>query len=384
MKQFEYAGASVAMSPTGEFIAVGFKEANSPSFDKTGLVRVYQRNTDENSTTYSPLGQDSMFGRASGDEFGASVSISNDGMRVAVGARSSSSPDKNKNGEVTIFAYSDASNSWNELGSSIQGNAEKERLGWSVSMSGDGSRVAFGIPRGNGGTGSARVYEYNGLDWILLKDVVGDENNDRAGFSVSLSNDGNTLVVGAFSSSKGGLSNSGSVAIYHLDDSAEGIASKVLVGDTLDARFGYSVSVSSDGNRVVVGSSGFSTSSISRSGLCEVYEEQRGEWAKIGSLVGNEMNEEAGTHVAISQNGKIVSCSKSTVDGGTKTGTVSILREEEEGWNVVDTLTASLENSTSSSFGASVSLSQDGKIILAGAPSYNSSTGFFELFSLQD
>ena len=251
-------------------------------------------------------------------------------------------------------------------------------------MSGDGSRVAFGIPRGNGGTGSARVYEYNGLDWILLKDVVGDENNDRAGFSVSLSNDGNTLVVGAFSSSKGGLSNSGSVAIYHLDDSAEGIASKVLVGDTLDARFGYSVSVSSDGNRVVVGSSGFSTSSISRSGLCEVYEEQRGEWAKIGSLVGNEMNEEAGTHVAISQNGKIVSCSKSTVDGGTKTGTVSILREEEEGWNVVDTLTASLENSTSSSFGASVSLSQDGKIILAGAPSYNSSTGFFELFSLQD
>ena len=379
MKQFEYTGSSVAISPTGEFIAVGFKEANSASFDKTGLVRVYQRG---DNSTYSPLGQDSMFGRASGDEFGASVSISNDGMRVAVGARSSSSPDKNKNGEVTIFTYSDASNSWNELGSSIQGNAEKERLGWAVSMSGDGKRVAFGVPRGNGGTGSASVYEYNGLDWILLKEVVGDDINDRFGFSTAISNDGNTLVVGAFSSSKGGISSSGSVTIYSLDDSAAG-RSKVLVGDTLDGRFGYSVSVSSDGNRVAVGSSGFSTSSISRSGLCEVYEEQRGEWTKIGSLVGTEMNEEAGTHVAISQNGNIVSCSKNTSNGGTKPGMVTILREEEEGWNVVDTVTTSLGNSTAS-FGASVSLSQDGKIILVGAPSYNSSAGFFQLFSLQD
>ncbi len=62
-------------------MAVGFKEADRPAVERTGLVRVYQRNTNN---SYSSLGEDGMFGRATGDEFGASVSISNDGTRVAV------------------------------------------------------------------------------------------------------------------------------------------------------------------------------------------------------------------------------------------------------------------------------------------------------------
>jgi hypothetical protein len=94
----EHAGSAVSITPDGLFVAVGFKEA-SGLVERAGLVRVYKRSGD----VYSALGQDGMFGRATGDEFGASISISNDGQTVCVGARSSSLPDKQKNGEVRVF-----------------------------------------------------------------------------------------------------------------------------------------------------------------------------------------------------------------------------------------------------------------------------------------
>lgn len=170
-KEFEYAGSSVSTSPTGEFIAVGYKEISNGPVEKTGLVRVYQRNSEG---THFPLGVDSIFGAAPGDEFGASISISNNGQLVIVGARSSSLPDKENTGEVKIFEFSKSPNSWTPLGSSIQALEENDRLGFSVSLSGDGDgqRVAVGAPRGNGGTGSASVHQYNGLGLILVGNIV--------------------------------------------------------------------------------------------------------------------------------------------------------------------------------------------------------------------
>jgi len=376
MKESEYAGASVSINPTGDFMVVGFKEANGP-VEKTGLVRVYQLTSDN---MLSPIGVDSMFGRGTGDEFGSSVSISNDGKRVAVGARSSSLPDKPQNGEVKVFEYSQAFNSWIQLGSSIQGMEEKDRLGFSVSISGDGKRVAVGAPRGNGGTGSASIHEYNGFDWILFGDiVVSDDVGDRTGFSVSLSNDGNTLAVGAFTSSNGDLATSGSVSVYKLDSLSLVNQGQTLVGTTDGAQFGYSVSLSGDGRRLVVGSKGFHTENARKTGLCVVYELQAQNWTRIGALAGNKENEEAGSHVSMSKTGSVVSCSKSTFLDGNVKGAVAVLEENEAEWNIVDTIISSHGNS--SSFGASVSLSQDGKTLLAGAPSYNSSAGFFEFFA---
>jgi len=383
--QLEHAGSSVSMSPNSDVIAVGFKEANSMLTDKTGLVRVYKRNDGDTNNTYTPLGQD-LFGRASGDEYGSSVSISNDGMRVVVGSRSfSSSSDMQKNGEVTIFQYSNISDSWTQMGSSIQGDAEKDRLGWSVSMSGDGNRVAVGAPRANGGTGSVTIYENNGTEWRLLASVNGDKNGDRAGFSMSLSNDGSTIAIGAFTSSLEGLANSGRVDIYQLvqqgssDESPSLVKQgQTIVGSTAGSQLGYSVAISGDGTRVGIGSNGYSTSNITRAGLCEVYEFQEQSWSKTGYLIGEEENEETGLHVSISLSGNLVGCSKNTYGQGA----VTILEEGREGWKIKDTVTSSLDDVAS--FGVAVSLSQYGNTIVAGAPSFNASAGLFEVFSTKE
>ena len=58
---------------------------------------------------------------------------------------------------------------------------------------------------------------------FLLGDVVvGESDGDRAGFSVSLSNDGTTLAVGAFTSSNGDLSSSGSVTVHKVEGGSVG------------------------------------------------------------------------------------------------------------------------------------------------------------------
>lgn len=369
---FEYAGTSVAMTPAGEYIAVGFKEANGPVTEKTGQARVYRRTI---AGSYSPLG-DIIFGNAAGDEFGSAIGIANDGQRVAVAARSSSSLGKQKNGQVKVFEYSEASNSWNQLGSTIEGLEERDRLGFSISLSGGGQRVAIGAPRGNGGTGSASIYEFNGLDWVQIGAVNGDEIGDRAGFSVSLSNDGNALAVGAILSSD----SRGSVAIYKLDNSLEFALvnqGQTLLGQNNGDQFGYSVSLSGDGQRIVIGSNGFEA----KSGKCEVYEYQEQSWIPTGALIGNG-NEEAGSHVSISKNGQVFSCTKGTDINGLMVGTVVVMEDNGLEWSIIDTITSSLESSAS--FGASTSISQDGNLVLAGDPSYDSSSGFFEVFTRLD
>ena len=386
---FEHAGSSVSMSPDGEFIAVGYKEADGLAAKKTGLVRVYQRNS--MNTSYTSLGRDSMYGKATDDEFGASVSISNDGHRVAVGARSSSSMDKVKNGEVIVFEYSNISQSWLQLGIPIQGMQDAARHGFSVSLSGDGFRLAVGAPKDNGGTGSVGVYDYNyeSKEWVILDDFIfGEADGDRTGFSVSLSNDGSTVAVGsAFtSSSNGDLSSSGSTAVYKIEggyDSNSSISlikqGQTLVGANDDAQFGYSVSLSSSGTRLAVGSNGFRSKNLTKVGRCAVYELRQENWIEIGHFIGTEENEETGLYVAIAVNGNVVSCSKINSVGGASIGSVAILEEVKAGWNVLDVIGASLGKS--SSFGAYVSLSRDGKWIVAGDPSYYSSKGFVEILT---
>jgi hypothetical protein len=366
---FQYLGTSVGMTPSAEYIAVGIKEAYGK-----GMVRVYVRY--EN--VFSPLGVDSMFGDSPGDEFGSAVSISNDGKRVAVGSRSSSSSGKEKNGSVKVYQYSESLNSWLQVGNTIEGVEELERLGFDVDISGDGLRVVCGSPKGSGGLGSATVYDFDRVGWQQVGGVlVGEELEDKAGFSVSLSSDGSAVAVGAISASLNGLEGCGSVTVYNFSNDTWVKSGQVLAGIIDGSQFGYSLALSGDGKRIVVGSNGYSTADQSNIGSCEVFEldNQTSRWAPIGVFMGNENNAEAGYHVSMSDDGTWIACSQT----GRSNGAVVIYREEINEWIMFDTILPYFENSTS--FGASTFLSRDGNELVVGAPLFNSSTGFVELFS---
>jgi len=191
----DWFGTSVSLSADGTIVAIGAPLSSSFA----GHVQVFGYT----SGGWSQLGSD-IDGDTTGDKSGWSVSLDSGGTKLAIGA-----PYNNGNGfssgHVRVFEWNSGGSSWGQLGSDIDGEADSDTFGWSVSLSADGTTVAAGGPQ-NGGDGAAiirghvRVFEWNsgGSSWDQLgSDIDGNTAGDRSGRSVSLNNDGTTVAAGA-------------------------------------------------------------------------------------------------------------------------------------------------------------------------------------------
>jgi Flp pilus assembly pilin Flp len=161
-----YSGSqySVSLSTDGSIIAIGITCDNSIGA-YAGFVKVYE-NIEE---TWTQIGSN-IYGEATHDQSGFSVSLSTDGSTVAIGAPYNDETESNA-GHVSV--YKNISGTWTQIGADIDGEAEGDCSGWSVSLSTDGSTVAIGAT-GNDGTGAnaghVRVYNNSGLN-IIENDI---------------------------------------------------------------------------------------------------------------------------------------------------------------------------------------------------------------------
>ena len=81
-----------------------------------------------------------------------------------------------------------------QLGSLLENVGSPE-----VSLNGDGTIAATGDPYENNQSGVIRVFQYNGSDWTQLgSDINGPTNYDRLGYTISLSSDGTIVAGGAY------------------------------------------------------------------------------------------------------------------------------------------------------------------------------------------
>ena len=255
-------GVSVSLSDDGKNLAVG-ASYNIGNGVFSGYVRVY--NLDEDGTSWKKIGND-IGGNAT---FNwpwpqslqlMSVSLSANGTIVAVG-----SPWTNDNGDfsghVTVYQFDSELSSWEQVGQRIHGNATGDLFGYSLKISPDASTLAIGSPVywGWGGRpGYAQVYNLDSSDnvasnWKQLGgDLVGEADGDMFGWSVSLSDFGKTVAIG-------GVWNDvkkGHVQVYRMDDSGMRWTQlgEDIVGENSDDRAGESISLSADGNTVAVSS----------------------------------------------------------------------------------------------------------------------------------
>ena len=238
---FEYSGSSVSLSSNGNIVAFG-APWNSGNGESAGTVRVYQYS----GGTWNQIGED-INGEAAFDYSGSSISLSSDGSVVAIGAYANSGNGANA-GQVRV--YQNINGTWTQIGQDIDGEAQDDYSGWSVSLNSDGSVVAIGamFNDGNGtDAGQVRVYKNINGTWTQMgQDIDGEEAGDEAGRSVSLNSDGTIVAVGApYSSSKG--TESGQVRVFqYLDENWTQIGEEVN-GEEEYNDFGKSVSLSSDG-----------------------------------------------------------------------------------------------------------------------------------------
>ena len=244
----DYSGTSVSLSSDGTILAVG-----APYNDGTGSFAGHVRVYAYSSGSWTQLGSD-IDGEAAGDYSGYSVSLSSDGTILAVGAKNNEGSGSYA-GHVRVYAYS--SGSWTQLGSDIDSEAAGDNSGYSVSLSSDGTILAVGAISNDGtgyNAGHVRVYAYSSGSWTQLgSDIDGEAAGDYLGYSVSLSSDGTILAVGApFNEGNGTVA--GHVRLYEYSSSNEWIQlGSDIDGEAAGDTSGQSLSLSSDGTILAVG-----------------------------------------------------------------------------------------------------------------------------------
>ncbi|MBU4328166.1 MAG: FG-GAP repeat protein, partial [Proteobacteria bacterium] len=154
------------------------------------------------------------------DSSGYSVSLNSDGAIVAIGAYANDGVNGSNSGHVRV--YKNVSGTWTQVGSDIDGEAERDYSGQSVSISADGSIVAIGALGNDGVNGSnsghVRIYKWNGSSWNQLgADIDGEAADDNSGHSVSLSANGLILAIGAPYNDGINGSNSGHVRVFEIE-----------------------------------------------------------------------------------------------------------------------------------------------------------------------
>jgi len=304
-------------------------------------------------------------GEKVGDESGGSVSLSADGSTVAIGARFNYDKDY-MSGHAAVFRF--IGTKWSQVGSDIDGDKQGDQAGGSVSLSGDGMTLAVGASfnDGNGmNSGHTRVFKFDGRNWNQMgPDIDGEAENDYSGRSVSLSSDGLTLAVGA-DYNDGNGTNSGHTRVFKFDDGTGwNKLGADINGEMAGDSSGKSVSLSSDGLTVAVGAI-WNDGNGQNSGHTRVFRFDGIKWKKLGSDIdGKDAFNYSGWSVSLSGSGSVVAIGSTFYRGH-----VRVLEFNGTGWNQLGLdLDGKGEYDQS---GQSVTLSSDGSMVAIGALTNN-------------
>jgi hypothetical protein len=255
------AESAVSLSKDGKILAVGNYTENSKG-KNAGSVKVYTRHDESwiqmGSTIYADNAQPE-------DDFGAAVSLSDDGNILAVGAYREDGADNSLENSGAVYVYEYNDQSWTQMGSTIYANNPdaNDLFGKSVSLAADGKTLAVGAHEKDStdatNSGAAYVFIFNGENWQPQGGIIKASTpiqHDHFGRSVSLNNDGDVLAVGAPSS----LSNNGygGVYVFTLNNNKWIQQGSPIKAKHVGAKdhFGLSISLSGDGKTLAVGAFG--------------------------------------------------------------------------------------------------------------------------------
>jgi len=300
------------------------------------------------------------------------VSLSDNGDIVAIGAPKA----ETNHGYVNVYKFNSTMLLWEQLGNNITSKLLGGRAGSSISLSGDGKRLAVGIPRANNFDGIARIYQYRNVGGIALWVRIGQEikgrNRELLGLSLSLSEKGERVAIGA-AHTPGPGDIRGSVYIMNYDTKWKQIG-KPLSGSDL---FGRSVSLSANGNRVAIGSTGFDKNSTLNDnvGLCEVYEYSE-DWRQLGrKLEGEIRDERSGYSVLLSRNGERLGC------GGQGNSIVRVFRYSLTKWVQIG---QEITDTSETKFGTALGMNYNGDFLAVGAPGEQENTGMVGVYEYSE
>lgn len=291
-------GGAVSLSSNGSILAVGASNNDGDGFsqDSVGHVKIFENI----GGVWLQIGSN-INGENSYDLSGGSVSLSSDGTNIAIGAEGSGG----FTGQVRIFE--NVGGVWTQVGQDIDGETNDDRFGNSVSLSSDGTKVAIGAFRNDyigSNSGHVRIFENIGGIWTQLGQDINGDASSNLGYSVSLSSDGTIVAIGA--PFYNNIENAGYVRVY---ESVGGIWTQLgqdINGDFLDDFFGWNVSINGNGDIIAVGAPGNDFNGTT-SGQVKIFKNISNEWNQIGDDIHGNMGDAYGESTSLSLDGSIVS-----------------------------------------------------------------------------
>ena len=217
---FEETGEDIALSGDGGVIVFGAKGNDDAGTDR-GEVRVYAWS----GSAWVARGSD-IPGEANSDRFGDAVTISDNGSVIAVGAHLN---DGAGSAAGHVRTYSWDGSSWSLRGAEIDGGAAGDNFGYSLSLSSDGLTLAVGAPETSSATGQLSLSSYESGSWTESVSIAGGATGEKFGSSVALAGDGLTVVAGAPEADTI-ATNSGLTRVFRLSASQASAASAESAG----------------------------------------------------------------------------------------------------------------------------------------------------------
>ncbi len=343
-------GYSVAVSADGNTMIVGGIGDNSGD----GAAGVYTRSGGVWTEQQKLIPSDA----ANPAEFGYSVALSADGNTALVGGQG----DNNLFGAAWVFTRSGGV--WTQQGAklTVTDQSGSAQFGFSVALSADGNTAIVGGPADSSNIGAAWVFTRGGGVWSEQQKLVGTgyvnfmNTGIVQGWSVALSGDGNTAAVGGPSDNRTG-------ATWVFTRSG-GVWSQQ--GAKLAAA-GYSVALSGGvGNILLVGVNAGATASV--------FVRNGGVWAQFAEFTGTPTTGgPIGPSVALSTDGN------TALLGGrgdnTNVGAAWVFTFNDGVWTQNGSKLVASDESGAGSFGYGVALSADGSTAIIGGPGDNSGAG---------
>ncbi|WP_417389767.1 Calx-beta domain-containing protein [Gimesia sp.] len=292
---------------------------------------------------------DSLYANYTYDNFGDAIAMDGDVMVVgvpnnaALGDRSGAVYVYRRNQQGTPADETD--DTW-ELETTLFSDAvvtdsyQGTEFGYSVDIEDD--TIVVGSHR-EGGKGAAYVFTRVGTDWktqpplIEKFDVSGTYSTYLFGASVSISQD--TIVVGARSDSSG-ISWGGAAYIFEKNGAnwSAPVITQLLPADPLSNKY-YGVSVSVEGDLIVVGALNDTHSSGTYSGSAYIYTRNGTDWNTLAptetKITASDGSAYAYFGSSVSTNGTEIAIAARSARNGDGTGTVYLYEKNGTDWSTI-------------------------------------------------
>ncbi|NOY93395.1 MAG: integrin [Deltaproteobacteria bacterium] len=358
-------GGAIALSGDGSTLAVGaFGEGSAAtgvggdqaddSTPSSGAVYVFVRA----GATWSQQAYVKASNAGDDDSFGASITLSDDGSTLAVGAYGESSAATGIDGDQAddsmpragaVYVFTRVDTTWSQQAYVKASNTGAgDEFGLAIALSDDGSTLAVGAaleaspamgvdanPLDNRGTDAGAVYVFTRARGIWSQQVYIKASNtgveDEFGSALALSGDGATLAVGAFQEDSDATgvdgdqtnpsaTDSGAVYVFRRTASTWTQEAYLKASNTgADDAFGAALALTTDGSTLVVSAPAESSSATGvggdqaddgapRSGAVYVFTRLASVWMQQAYIKASNTDggERFGTAVAFSGDGNVL------------------------------------------------------------------------------